>query len=247
MARLPEFATLDSKNSFFDYTDYNIINTKEEFDHWFNRFNSDNKHGPREDYIYRGMKEAKHKLFTSSQRQWITNDMEEWYPKPYLRYVQDLVERSKSKPLIKKVFDVYDYTPLERDVPVLSILQHYGAPTPLMDWTYNINVALFFATENVKGGNGNGDIENYFSIYFVNKTKHKGIFQNLNKLTGKKHPSMKGIIEAIDKDPHDKSAYYITDFEGTRKSPERKFMVNSSKPLTSIFNQNIIAQEGLLF
>lgn len=26
--------------------------------------------------------------------------------------------------------------------PILSILQHYGAPTPLMDWSYNPDVAL---------------------------------------------------------------------------------------------------------
>ena len=58
-------------------------------------------------------------------------------------------------------------------------------PTHLMDRTYNINVALFFATQDLITGFGKGRIDNYFSIYFVNKSKQKTVFKNIFQLQDK--------------------------------------------------------------
>ena len=60
-----------------------------------------------------------------------------------------MVQNAKNSPLINKVFDLYNYSQSRREFPILSLLQHYGAPTPLMDWTYNKYVALHFAVKNV--------------------------------------------------------------------------------------------------
>jgi len=59
--------------------------------------------------------------------------------------------------------------PIENDLAVLSYLQHYGSDskTPLIDWTYNINNALFFAASCVKPSSTTIEIDDYFSIYFI--------------------------------------------------------------------------------
>lgn len=42
--------------------------------------------------------------------------------------------------------------PNERFVEWLALMQHYGAPTRLLDWTYSFFIAVFFALENLKYG-----------------------------------------------------------------------------------------------
>jgi hypothetical protein len=246
MAALKNFNSLESKGTFFSPNDFYIIDTKEQFDSWFERYNPDNKYGNRINYIYRGMTDASYRLYTSAQRVWISNDMSEWVNGGYFGYISELLRQAKKNVLLAKVFDVYDYDSDEREMPLLSILQHYGTPTPLMDWTYNINVALFFATENVKTGLGTGKIENYFSIYFVNKSKHEQFFFNSFKVEKKKHPSLQKIKQnkAI---YNNDILYYISDFEIAtyNKNTGSRFKVNERDPVTTIYNQNIIPQEGL--
>lgn len=51
------------------------------------------------------------------------------------------------------------------DPSLLSFFQHYRAPTPLIDFTYDKRVALYFATKDIEVNNDEGDLGNYFSIY----------------------------------------------------------------------------------
>ena len=55
----------------------------------------------------------------------------------------------------------------ENDLAVLSFLQHYGCPTPLLDWTYNFSNALFFSVQNLDKQTANWEIEKYFCVYFL--------------------------------------------------------------------------------
>ena len=53
----------------------------------------------------------------------------------------------------------------------ISLLQHYGAPTPLLDFTHGLNIALYFALDGMKNASSNNDIDNYFSLYIIDRNK----------------------------------------------------------------------------
>jgi len=52
-----------------------------------------------------------------------------------------------------------------------SILQHYGKPTPLIDFTFNFLIALFFSLEHIDRNISKDitEMDNYFSIFFINE------------------------------------------------------------------------------
>ena len=265
MGKLKIFESWEEKKNSFENQSHFKIDTKQQFDDWFSFYTSDIKEKKKTDFIYRGMGDARYKLYTSAQRTWIQNDMKEWNnPRKFLQFVNDLIQKSKDYPLIKKVFDLYKYSDEEREFPILSILQHYWASTPLMDWTYNLNVALFFATENIQGGNGAQDLQDYFSIYRIDKSKYRNEFLNIRDFAspGQKIefegqtfpipdiPSFASFFDFGDasNNSNKNGIFYISDFDegnayGT--TPNSFIQIIDGKAVTSIYNQNIIPQEGL--
>ncbi len=249
--KLKTFESLAAKKKLFRETEFFVIDDKKSFDRWFDQIVS-LKHETRTDFIFRGMKDANHKLYTSAQRKWLETDMSEWARGNFLDFVSELVDNAKQYPLIRKVFDIYDYSNTKREFPILSILQHYGAPTPLMDWTHNINVALFFATEKIGSGYGNDQhIENYFSIYSIEKKQYRQEFLHLldfDKTLVTGISSYNDWENQRDKNPNGNMIFYISDFDlsnryGAPGYPSIK--IQTSTPITSVYNQNIIPQEGI--
>lgn len=258
MADLPIYNTLNDKRNLFanGQKESFIINDKSQLDKWFKDVEEDEKtesEGDATAMIYRGMTEAKYKLLTSSQRIWIGNEMSQWANKTYLEFISDLVDKANQNTLIKKVFDLYSYSRKDREFPILSLLQHYGAPTPLMDWTYNNNVAFFFATDGLnKKEQPKTEIDNYFSVYRINKRKYKRELLNVVDFIPKEFPEIlafKDFGEA-NGNPKSNSIFYISDFERKgestgEKRPFGQLKIRTPKPLTSVYNHNIIPQEGL--
>lgn len=115
---------------------------------------------------------------------------------------------------------------------LLSLIQHYGGYTPLLDWSYDLNVGLYFAIINQHSNNlfGQEDINQYCSLYVIDNTHAK--LQSLVEMG-----SFKKVFESV-RDPQKgvKRIFYLSDF--TEKNSNRP-------PLTSVFNQNIIPQKGL--
>jgi hypothetical protein len=259
MADLPIYKSLNEKKSFFANGDNEsfIISSTTELDRWFKDvedLDNDQRSNDATALIYRGISEAKYKSLTSAQRIWISNELQQWSTKSYLEFVNDLVKNANKNPVINKAFDFYNYSNTDREFPIMSLLQHYGAPTPLMDWSYNQNVAFFFATDGLqKKEKTNTDIEKYFSVYRINKRNYKRELLNIIDFEQpNRYPPISAFYDFSTKivNKNSNNIFYISDFErkGESLGNVRSFnqlKIRTSKPLTSTYNQNIIPQEGL--
>jgi len=152
---LPAYPNLTSKAPYFKST---TIHTVADFDAIYSQLQG------ADDIIYRGVNEAKYKIFTSGQRHWLTRGLK--HHTPYIDFIDKLLRNIRSN----KVLDAY-YRSLNifpNDILYLTYLQHYGAPTPMLDFTYNLNVGLYFALDGLRQSTSNNDIDDYFSIYYWN-------------------------------------------------------------------------------
>lgn len=161
MKSLSEYNNLRAKAQFYNCT---TIDDTQEFDRIFKEI-MDNKSG----YMFRSVNEARFKLYSSAQRQWIWNSLLNNYPS-YKDYINRLVDQVKSHQHIMSFF-YNNHIPLN-DFVVLALLQHYGQPSPLVDFTYNPLLSLYFAFDNVKPGTTEDEIGNYVSLYRMKYTQH---------------------------------------------------------------------------
>lgn len=112
--------------------------------------------------IFRGISNAQYKIYTSLQRGRILGDLYNGFSMD--AYIRNLREMEP----VKLYFRAYGYNPSR--LALLSFLQHHRAPTPLLDFTGNVNVALFFSTESMLGKPftpGENEISDYFSIFHI--------------------------------------------------------------------------------
>lgn len=110
-----------------------------EFQQWYDELTQ------RPDYyknrwIFRGVSSAQYELETTLEREAQRSGLSLTdLPKLEIRIMNDFRRR----------FHHYSYhTPERHDIAEwLSLMQHYGAPTRLLDWTYSPYVAIYFAVE----------------------------------------------------------------------------------------------------
>jgi len=116
-------------------------------------------------FIFRGLTEAKYKLYNSGQRAWKGYELSH-LNRTYQTFIQEEIDKAKAfqNNLLIKFYNAFGH--LAYDLSILSFLQHYGAPTPLLDFTHNFNCALFFGIDGLRH-NPSDDIDNYFSIYAI--------------------------------------------------------------------------------
>ena len=120
-------------------------------------------------YLFRGQENPDWRLQTSFHRI-IQNN-----PNMTLQiYLQNIIPELNNI-LISQGFEnhfIYDQVNLNS---LLAKLQHHGFPTPLLDWTYNPYIAIYFAIENIMSHDNIGE----FSIF---------IFDNIQWITTNLQP-----------------------------------------------------------
>jgi len=156
---MTEYDTTLQKALFFEQI---MIDTKEDFDSIYEE-NKDLK-----STLYRGVSEAKWRIYSSLQRYWINEKLYQ-NGTDYKTFIERTIINAKKQNggILKKFFEKNGISP-NNDIAVLSFLQHNGCPTPLVDWSYSFKNALYFATENVNVYTENTrEIDKYFSVYNI--------------------------------------------------------------------------------
>jgi hypothetical protein len=255
---LPAYTDFKQKSEFFKPSSSipeNKINDTQMFDKWYKDFSRPYNHQTAKfDFFFRGMKEAKYKLFNSAQREWLLHNIDKWGKgESYLDFIKSMIREAKQQKIFQKVlaYNQINYDN-EADFPILSILQHYGAPTPLMDWSYNLDVALYFATEAVNTSAASEDIDGYFSIYVIKKSSQSGNLRNIFDYSHGDFPNLDLFRQSkFSPNAHSNFVCYISDFEDNKqKASKLRTIIPSQqharqqRPVTTYYNHNIIPQEG---
>jgi hypothetical protein len=112
-----------------------------------------------EGYYFRGQREASWKLVTAAQREWVGKSLQSHFPNIH-DFIQSHIDYQRSKATHEFVAQGMQLN----DISVLSTMQHFGGPTPFLDFTKNIDAVLFFAIDGLKLA-GADEISKWFSIY----------------------------------------------------------------------------------
>ena len=196
---LAEYGSTLQKSRYFDQIN---IDTKEQFDGLFEELKL------KEGLLFRGVREAKWRLYSSLQRQWVTHKLYGTYT-TYQEFLETLVEfaRNEQKQALSKFLRLNKIDP-ENDIAVLSFLQHYGCPTPLLDWTYSFLNSLYFAIDGIEIKESPKEIDSYFSVYHIEEKyfRSSSIKEIIEEGLKGEHEKLKaqvienGLKEGIEKD-----------------------------------------------
>lgn len=196
--------TLQKSNNFHQIN----IDTVELFDKIYEEYKA------KIHFLFRGQREAKWRLYGKLQRKWILEKLNDKF-NSYESLLKQLVDSGRSEYKDRYLETLGEkHKDADNDVAVLSFLQHHGCPTPLLDWTYKFQYALFFALDGLENKVRNKEIDDYFSIYFIEEKKfEKGGMRNL-------------IYQSIDKSQEfalTKLIELTTDDEDRRSEMREKF------------------------
>jgi hypothetical protein len=175
MTALTHYTSLHEKDNFFQ-TGSAVINSIQDFESTLKYLESI----PQGQFIFRGLKEAKYKLYTTSQRKFID--------------INTCIKRSSYKTFIlneinnflasehKELQEYLVNAKISNDnyLAFLSIMQHYGRSTPCLDFSADPLVALFFAFKDTSPV-CETQIEEYVSLYSLSREFSAQYFFNLGK------------------------------------------------------------------
>lgn len=159
---ISEYNSVIQKANSFDQEN---IDTEEQFDTVYEKWKVTT------DVLYRGQREAKWRLYSKLQRLWIAENLfssEESYHK----LIENIVINGKSDfgAQIKQILNAH-HIDTENTISVLGYLQHHSCPTPLLDWTYKFQNALYFGLDGLVPNPDTNEMGDYFSVYFI-KEEH---------------------------------------------------------------------------
>lgn len=239
MAKLEEYKDFKSKGKFF--ADCECINNTTKLREILGKLKSVKG----KQYLFRGVSEAKYKLYTSGQREYIQNEYHLLGVK-YPNFMQSLLY------ILADDADLKAYNTIANIQTNASYyftyLQHYGAPTPYIDFTTDVFVALFFSCHNPHFVPSDNEIDNYLSLYYVEKgdieyvvDKYNGVFGITRKDKGSYQQRAKNddfpnlSFSTLQK----LGAFYID-------SERKRGDFGNKRFIFRMPNRNMLAQKGVL-
>lgn len=232
--KLPEYSSFEEKSNHFKI---HYIDTIEDV----KSFLTDHK-TPKG--IYRGINNSSYKIYTSLQRQIITQEIKKFS-------ISDYISEVRKELILKKYFNTFKIFPSK--LSIWSYLQHYGAPTPLLDFTYDIRKALYFATEKFDLANFkiSNTLSDRFSIFLIENENLDllnidGVFESFRKYKNY-------AVEIFNEYPPDKDFDYDALLAHCDKMFDLNvlgvFLLEQKEEFVEVFNPynniRIIAQDGL--
>ena len=170
MPGLPRYESQDDKGLVFSPNVY--VHHKQEVDQLFDMFADKDKEGL---FVFRGATSASQKLYTSSQRIWQGKELfkrEDDHVSFNTRLIWQA--RQDQSETINRYFAQIGLDP-NNGFSILSYMQHYGAPTPFLDFTEDPFVAMWFASQERSASVDDNELDQYFSVYSVRRDLSKAL------------------------------------------------------------------------
>tara|TARA_R110002051_G_scaffold257482_1_gene316498 strand:+ start:645 stop:1910 length:1266 start_codon:yes stop_codon:yes gene_type:complete len=155
---ISEYSSILQKSKCFEQIN---IDTKDEFDKVYDEYKLKN------DMLFRGQREAKWRLYSNLQRFWILKKLYD-EESSFEDFLEKLVTNGIAgyEKNIKQILSEYNIDSLNA-ISILGFLQHHSCPTPLLDWTYKFQNALFFGLDGMELNKGAKEIDDYFSLFYL--------------------------------------------------------------------------------
>jgi len=211
--KLSTFETIDEKRNAYKYEQINS------FDDAINKIEKMSELKKTRPIYFRGLADGSWKIFSFAQREWITRELDIQYAS-YFDFISQFLNFTKNK------YALYlrSSCKIVTDISAFSSLQHYGAPTPFVDWTSDFNVALYFATQTNALCLG-GETSSFVSVYWLEvgngaSTPNNDLY-SLSKLIENYNQSLNNAVQSVGRSPLRPEIFYknATQFDVWKKFP----------------------------